>query len=250
MALIPFPNVPQVPGVPAVPRAPGVSAIASRFALGAVQAALWRVFQVETQWGIYDSAGKALGDPSLFQGVLGAAVGTFGIGTTLSTGGVDYNKETRVSDFPVERGSFANYNKVETPAEPVVTLRLGGSESARTTFLNAIDAAVKSTSLYSVVTPEVTYVNYTLERYAYSRQNTRGATLLTVEIMLKEVRQVSAQYAVSNKGNVNAPKTSSATPQIDSGKVQAATPPVSTLKSIANKLPNLSGITSSLMQGG
>ena len=235
MPNIPFPNVPKAPGVPSVRRSPKFPPIV-RAGLGLVQGLLWRVFQVQTRWGIWDKKGKPLGDPAKFTGLVGMVLDSAGLGSTLSTNAVDYSKETKVSDFPVERGGFASYNKVEQPASPVVTLCLTGSEKNRTTFLNAIDKACKSTDLYSVVTPEVTYIDYAIERYNYQRRNSKGATLLIVEITLKEVRQVSAQYSQSGKGQVNQPKDAGAAPQADGGKVQAQPPQQSTLKSLASKL--------------
>jgi hypothetical protein len=59
----------------------------------------------------------------------------------VSTFSFDFVKETRISNFLVEGGHYASYNKVETPANPVVTLILEGSEDDRTHFLTAIDAA-------------------------------------------------------------------------------------------------------------
>jgi len=248
MALIPFPDVPKFPGVPALPRSPKFPPLV-RSGLGLVQGMLWRVFQVQTRWGIFDSKGKPLGDPAKFTGLIGNALDAAGLGSTLSTNSVDYSKETKVSDFPIEQGSFASYNKVETPASPIVTLCLTGSENNRRTFLEAIDKAVKSTDLYSVVTPEVTYIDYSIERYNYSRRNSKGATLLIVEITLKEIRQVSSQYTQSNKGQVDAPKDAGATPTTDNGKVQAKIPDTSTLKAIANKLPALADKATSYLQG-
>lgn len=243
MALIPFPSVPKLPGVPALPRSAKFPP-AVRAGLGLLQGMLWRIFQVQTRWGIWDSKGRPLGDPSKF-----AALEAAGLGSTLSTGSVEYSKETRVSDFPIEGGAFASYNKVETAASPQVVLCMQGSEKNRRTFLEAIDKACKSTDLYSVVTPEVTYINYTVERYNYARHNSKGATLLIVEITLKEVRQVSALYTQSNKGQVDKPKEASATPQADNGKVQPQTPQPSTLKSIANKLPGLAEKAGNYLQG-
>lgn len=245
MALIPFPNVPKLPGVPAIPRSAKFPP-AARVALGLLQGALWRIFQVQNQWGIFDSKGKPLADPRRFQGLAGDLLNTLG-GTTVSTGALDYSKETKVADFPVERGGFASYNKVETAAAPVVTLCMNGNEGDRKKFLDAIDKATKSTDLYSVVTPEVTYIDYAIERYNYQRRSSKGATLLIVDISLKEVRQVSAQ---SNKnGQVGDTKEAGATPQVDSGKVQAQTPKASTLKSLADKLPGLANKAGSLLQG-
>jgi hypothetical protein len=204
---------------------------------------------VQTQWGIFDKSGKPLGDPAKFTGLAGMALDAAGIGSTLSTGAVEYSKETRVSDFPIERGSFASFNNVELAASPTVTLCLTGSEKNRRTFLEAIDKACKSTDLYSVVTPEITYIDYSIERYNYQRRSAKGATLLIVEVSLKEIRQVSAQYAQSNKGQVDKPKEAGATPQADNGKVQAQTPKASTLKSLANKLPGLADKATEYLQG-
>jgi hypothetical protein len=248
MPLIPFPSVPKLPGVPALPRSPKFPPIVGA-GLGLLQEMLWRSFQVQIRWGIWDSKGKPLGDPSKFTGLIGSALEAAGLGSTLSTGSVDYFKETRVSDFPLERGSFASYNKVETAAAPQVVLCMQGSEKNRRTFLEAIDKACKSTDLYSVVTPELPYIDYTVERYNYARHNSMGATLLIVEITLKEVRQVSALYTTSNKGQVDKPKEAGATPQADNGKVQAQTPKPSTLKSIANKLPGLAEKVGNYFQG-
>lgn len=238
MPLIPFPNIPKLPGVPSLPRSPSFPTVAQA-ALGAIQGAIWRALQVQTQWGIYDAKGKPLGDPALFTGIAGALLESIGIGSTLSTSGVEFSKEAKVSDFPTEGGKFASYNKVEMPATPAVILCMAGSESNRNTFLNAIDKACKSTDLYSVVTPEVTYVGYTLERYNYIRHSDRGATLLVVELFLKEVRAVSALYTKSNKGKVGDTKSTSATPATDNGKIQPQQPETSTLKSLVKKFPAL-----------
>ena len=111
-----------------------------------------------------------------------------------------------------------------------MTLCVSGSESARQAFLNDIDKACKSVDLYSVVTPEITYSNYAIEKYNYQRKSEKGCTLLQVEIALKEVREVSAQFAKST------PKQPDAAQQVDNGKVQAQQPSVSTLKSMTDKI--------------
>jgi hypothetical protein len=255
MPLIPFPNVPNVPGVPALPRLPSGSALAST-GLGLLQGVLWSVLKGGSKWGIYDSKGNALGIPSQFVGVLGnitsalgvnsapggiagSALSALGLTSSASTNSIEYDKCMRVSDFPVERGGFASYNKVEMPSTPVVSLCYDGNESARTAFLNAIDKAVKSTKLYNVVTPEVTYIGYTIERYNYQRRAERGTTLLIVELFLKEVRQVSAHYTAATvvaPNPVVAPKNPDATPSVSNGITQAAAPAQSTLSKIYGKV--------------
>lgn len=244
MPLYPFPDVPDLPGVPALPRSP-LFPPAETIGLGLLEGLIWRIFQVQTQWGIFDSNGNSLGDPSLFVGIINTVLESAGIGSILSTNSLDYKKETRVSDFPVERGGFASYNKVELPANPIVTMCLDGSEDDRTFFLNAIDAASKSTNLYNIVTPEVTYTNYTIEDYDYQRRANRGATLLMVNLHLIEVRQVSATFSQTQIVN---PQNPGASPQVNSGIVQPQVPPTSVLKSVANKVSSLASDAQSAIQ--
>ena len=117
MALIPFPNVPKLPGVPAIPRSVKFPP-AARVALGLLQGALWRIFQVCKTNGAFLTARVSPGRPAaLFKGGWPVTCSHIG-GTTVSTGALDYSKETKVADFPVERGGFASYNKVETAAAP------------------------------------------------------------------------------------------------------------------------------------
>jgi hypothetical protein len=232
MPLIPFPNVPAFPGVPALVRSANIPPVVT-ISLGLVEGILAGALQSQTEWGIFDAAGNQLGaDPQNLG--LGAALltGITGAGPVLSTFDFDYVKETRISSYPLEAGSFANFNKVEMPANPVVTLALAGNEDDRAAFLNAIDAACKSTDLYMVVTPEVVYLNYSLERYRYARKAARGATLIVVDISLEEVREVSAAFTTSTP--IKAPKDAGATSQIDSGKVQPKAPDQSVLKAISN----------------
>lgn len=225
MPRIPFPNVPKLPGVPLIPRALNVPPL-GRFVLGTLQGLLWQVLQRSTEWGIYDTAGRPLGGPE-------------SLTATLSINALTYGKQTRVSDFPIEQGGFAAYNKVEMPASPVVRLCLGGTESDRTAFLLALDAACLSLELFTVLTPEKVYIGYTIERYEYQRSNSSGANMLIVDVMLKEIRQVTSQYTQANKGGVVEPKEASATPTANNGKLQPKTPETSTINYVIKALPTV-----------
>jgi len=264
MSLIPFPNVPDTAGVPNIPRSlefPPIGDIGASV-LSGVQGALWRAFQVDQKWGIWTlkdgQPSTLLADQSLFSGFAGVAVQSVGgllpgnlIGSaTLSTGSLDYSKEMKVSDFPVERGGFASYNKVEMPANPVMVLYFSGTETERQKFINTIDAATKSLELFAIVTPEVNYIGYTMERYAYRRANNQGAYMYIVEVPLKEVREVTSIYSVSNKGGVEKSKTASAEPPVDNGKTQAGEPKTSVLKSVVNKAGELTDSFINFVSGG
>lgn len=247
MPTIKYPNVPLYDGVPALLR-PVKAAVAAvpaiAVSLGTLQALLGSAMQQAPAWGIFDAEGNQLGVSSTASLTVLDAIAnqvTGDTGTVLSTLAFDYTKESRVSDFPIEGGSFANYNKVELPGAPVITLALEGSEDDRTNFLNAVDAACKSTDLFSVVTPEVTYANHSLERYNYRRTASKGATLLMVEVTLREIRTVSATYTTAATSPIQSPQNPAATPQVSNGMTQPTPPDVSTLKSLTNKLAGLTG---------
>jgi hypothetical protein len=246
MTLIPYPDVPMVSGVPSVPRVntsiPPEDASAT-IPPGAMTEALTNSLQSSPQWGIFPSVttSSSFAGTTSTTNVLGNALGASSDSTAvLSTYDVTYIKEMRISDFPIERGGFASYNKVEMPGNPKVTLILNGTEDDRAAFLTAVDAACKSTQLYSVVTPEATYMNVSLETYTYPRTAIKGANLLIVEISLKEIRPVSASYTTVATP-INDPQSPSAAPQTDNGMVQSPKPDVSTAKQIVSILQSLLG---------
>lgn len=237
---IPFPSVPAYPGVPELIR-PVQVAIAENpilaIGLGSVENLLIGALQQTPQWGIFDQDGNRLGvnsnDTSASGGLVAALTSQI-TGSTppvLSTFAFDFTREGRISNFPVEGGGFASYNKVQMPATPVVTLILDGSQSDRTNFLSAMEDAASSTELYSVVTPEFTYVNYNVERYTYSRKAQRGAVLLIVDIYLEEVRQVSASFTTVQ---IVAPANPASTEQANNGVTQSAVPSTSTALNLFN----------------
>jgi hypothetical protein len=213
MALIPFPNVPFAPGVPLIPRSKSLPPTTG-FVLRTLVTAILRSFQSGVQWGIFTQTGAALADTTLF-GATNELLTILGI-QKLSTTSVGYVKDSKVSDFPVEQGGFASYNKVQMPSTAEVVMSFSGNDSERAAFLASIDAAQKSTNLFSVVTPDARYINHVIERYSYERTQNEGAYHIIVKINLKEVRQVTSSFAL-----IENPKSPNASPQQNGGKVQA-----------------------------
>lgn len=242
--LYPFPNVPEAPGVPALNRAVN-SAIAASPVIslvgGSLEILLINALQQPSKWGIYDQDGNQLGinpnSQTILQAVGGALLTqlTGSSGPILSTNDFTFTRDVRISDYPIEQGKFASYNKALTPASPLVTLILNGQESDRTNFLEAIEDACQSTELFSVVTPEIVYTGYSIERYTYSRKAQRGATLLIVEVSLKEIRTVRATFTTASTP-INAPQNAAATPAESNGITQPATPDNSTLLNLMNQI--------------
>ena len=240
---IPFPNIPQAPGVPQLMR-PVSTAIAENtplsIGLGATENLLISALQQALQCGIFDATtNEQLGinnSGSILSAIGGTLLSQL-TGSTpaqLSTLSVEFTRETRVASFPIENGGFGSYDKAQSPANPVVTLVLQGSADDRTYFLNSLDAACISTELYNVVTPEVSYYNYSIERYNYARKAERGVTLLIAEISLKEIRQVTASFSTAPT-SISNPQDAAATPQQTNGIQQPAVVPQSALLSLANK---------------
>jgi len=234
MPLIPYPNVPLIAGVPSLPRLATGSQIV-RLGIGILSSIIWQAVQADNTWGIFDKSGKALGisnDSGLIASVIQLS------SSYQSTVSFAYGKEVRVSDFPIERGSFASFNKVESPAQVTVPLSLSGNDADRNQFLQSIDAATKSTELYDCATPDSIYIDYSITGYNYERAATSGANLLLVNITLQEVRSVSAAFSVSQrKIKQDAAKNPSAEPTIDSGRVQSQNPTDTQSQVIKTKTP-------------
>lgn len=238
MPRITYPNVPALPGVPSIPRRPGASVPpVIRAAIGIAQSALWVAIRKKKVWGILDSTGKWLGDVNKTTGFFGKsydqALRYLDVGGRQSLGAIEYSKEMKTSSFPLEKGGFAAYNKVETPGLPVVPLIYSGTEAERREFLSAIDLATKSTNLYSVVTPEVTYINHSINSYRYQRSAESGLGLLVIELSLEEIRQVTGQYSQSVTATA---KNAADKPAVDAGKVQPQAAQKSMLQRLADRI--------------
>lgn len=237
---IPFPNVPSLIGVPPLARNAAVPPTA-RAVLGMAEGFLWRIFQQETQWGIFDESGQPVIDAGAFSGTLGIIADIAGVnGGSISTSSVEVTGEARVADFPVERGGFASYNKVQLPGTHTVQMVVGGDEQTRNEFLAWMEGAAASTDLYTVVTPEITYDSVTLERYNYVRSQSKGARIIIADLVLREIREIGARYSKEDKsGMLGDVSTPDAAMPVDAGNVQPASPNNSVLRSLAGGFPSM-----------
>jgi hypothetical protein len=195
MSLIPFPDVPNVPGVPALLRSltvPTPGAILNSALGGIAEAAFGKVV-----WGVFDQNGTEVLKPDSFLGI-------------------DYRNDARVSNYPQEQGAFASYNKVATPFDCRVKMAIGADKAARTEFLETVIRMLGGIDLFTVVTPEVTYVNAALQSYDYRRDSSNGVSMLTVDLVFVEVRIT----ATANFSPVEAPMQPSGADAVSGGQVQ------------------------------
>ncbi len=220
-----YPDVPFVRGVPQMRRSPTAAQIrALAIATSAISGRLWQAAQSQPKWGVYPAGYQ----PSSTRTLREIIVGTRRDDNTPngrvivpdSVLAFDNRNEARVSDFPVQQGAFASYNKVAVPYELVVRLSKGGSLEDRAVFLQQVASVAASLALYDVRTPERTYLGVNVTRYEVTRRGSKGAYFLTeVDLYFREIRQVAAQYSTTEAATRNAEQPA-ARPAVNQGIVQ------------------------------
>ena len=198
--LPPFPNVPSLPGVPQIARSllfPPSGAPALGFA--ANPDVLWHATQAAPVWGVFDSDGN--------QVIVPDSVQDFG-----------WRAENRVPNFPIQQGQFATYNRVGLPFETSVMLVKGGDLTSRSVFLAQVDTVIAqaNVNLYTVRTPEKSYINVTVTRAEMSRRGKDGAFWFDVELYFTQVNQQPVQYSNTQTPTNNA-SVPSAIPPVNQG---------------------------------
>ncbi|MBD5607848.1 MAG: hypothetical protein HDQ93_03235 [Desulfovibrio sp.] len=135
--------------------------------------------------------------------------------------GCTVKQEYKVAQDAVERGGFVDYNKVAQPASVGVVLARTGSSSELTEMIETLDALVSSTELVSVITPEKTFVDFTLASYDYDRKTENGVDRLLVSLNFEEIRQVESEYSDEQIPPVKKPKQASDKSNKQAGKQTA-----------------------------
>jgi hypothetical protein len=188
-------NVPNVPGVPSVVFAAGAGQL-----LNYLTADAFGVFAgvaLQQPWGIY------LGGAPI---ILCDNVVSF-----------DYRQQWAVSDFPVERGAFESYDKVQIPFDGRFRFSAGGSEANRAAFLASIAAVAGDLNLYTIVTPDAIYPSVNITHYDYSRSAGNGAGLIVVDVWTLEIRETV-------NDQMSATQSPTSAPQANGGTVQPTAP--------------------------
>jgi hypothetical protein len=172
MPLIQYPDVPIGLGVPALVRALTFSQQATTAAQTqeAIASAASVPMRQYGEWQITDADGRAVIKPD-------------------SVIDFEWRGESKVASHPVEKGSFAAYNKIATPFDARLTIACGGlGEMQRAEFLFQLETMADSLDLYSIVTPDRIYANCNLVHADYRRDAKQGVTLLLVQLWFQEIR--------------------------------------------------------------
>lgn len=130
---------------------------------------------------------------------------------------ISVNSDGQVASYPLEKGSFANYNKVQSPRDVRVSIAVQGSESDYEYVLNRLDTYKEQAIKVSVSTPSRLYDNLTLQSYGTERAANNGASMLVVMLNLVEVREVETQTAPSM---ITGPQNPTSANKVTGGPVQ------------------------------
>ncbi len=196
-----YPIVPNLPGVPALLRDAATIADSATFGLLGISDALSDLIGSEPiKWGVFYGSGEALAEAD-------------------SIISFDYSNGAKVSNYPIEQGAFASYNKVNSPYDAKITMTCGGSEERRSAFIFALDYAADSLDRFSILTPEKSYFNANIERFDYRRTATNGAGIIVAELYLIEVPETAT-------ATFSDPKDIGAVDPKARGQIQPAVPDV------------------------
>lgn len=120
-----------------------------------------------------------------------------------------------VASYPMEKGGFSDFNKVQTPAELTFTLAFGDDPDKQRVAISMLERMQNSTELLTFVTPEKTWDNLTITGLTYRKISNDGVTVaLNVEVSFREVRFVSVE---TSKITIKSAKDPGSVSTVDTG---------------------------------
>ena len=107
---------------------------------------------------------------------------------------VDAKNEGKVTQAPVEKGSFVSYNKTVDPVRSTVVLGYTGRADVRRAIIEKCEKLLDGTELVSIITPDRTLVDMAVVSFDYTYKAANGVDRLLVALALEQVRQVEPAY--------------------------------------------------------
>lgn len=195
--------MPQVPKLPGVPTLASYSSFVGSLLVADTIAFITSLFR--TQWGAFKN----------------------GLPVIIADNVVDlsFKQEWSVSNYPIERGGFESYDKVNAPFEVRLRFSAGGILADRQDLLNSVAIVSDSLDTFDVVTPEVVYTGVNMMHFDYQRAADRSAGMIVVDTWWIEIRE-TAVAAFSNT------KTPSGAGSVNGGTAPT-TPAPSSITSLA-----------------
>lgn len=199
----------MIPGIPDIPNFKGLVTSGTDALISFGGASLIRMV-FGNQWGIFNELGVPI--------VLADTVVS-----------VNYSNNSQIAQAPVEKGTFASYNKVQNPYQATVVMARGGGDATlRGLFIAQLEMLAKSTLLFNVLTPEYVHRNAAIIGYDYARESQNGARMIVASIHLEEVREAVVAYETK----ITANPADAAT--VDTGEQQPVETPTSILNGVVD----------------
>lgn len=109
---------------------------------------------------------------------------------------VEISSDSTLPEEPIEKGSFATYNRTLYSDRLKVRLGIEGDEAELQRAQDVLKELKTGADVFSLATPDYEHQNLTLEGYDYTRDTTAAGGLLVVDLRLKEIREVETATTV------------------------------------------------------
>lgn len=135
-------------------------------------------------------------------------------------------KSSRLPDEPIEKGSFATYNRIIEPRAITCRLSIEGGASKLQSAIDRLTDLCENNETITLTTPEQSYKNLMLESFDYRRDAQNGRGVLFVDLRFKEVREVKSAQTTTAVEEAEEPieaedaEDGSVCDDIDDGEVQ------------------------------
>jgi len=114
-------------------------------------------------------------------------------------------KSSRLPDEPIEKGSFATYNRIIEPRAITCRLSIEGGASKLQSAIDRLTDLCENNETITLTTPEQSYKNMMLESFDYRRDATNGRGVLFVDLRFKEIREVASAQTTTAVEEVEEP---------------------------------------------
>ena len=131
----------------------------------------------------------------------------------------DLQKQAENVSNPVEQGSFASYNKVQSPTQIIASLGMTDLPFVLNAAIKRIERLQTTTDLVRVVTPTNVYEPFSVATFGYSLNEGQG--ILTLDLTLDEIREVKSRIT-DGKFPEKSTKNPTSASTSSTGKTQAS----------------------------
>ena len=205
MAATPTPDVVSVPNVDGVPNVLFAPGYAAGLALATADTAAGLLgFSPAPQWGLYLDGASVISADTIIA--------------------FDHKQEWILADYPLERGAFESYDKVQVPFDVRLIFIAGGSLANREALLASVTAIAGDLNVYDAVMPEKVFQNVNVTHFDFRRTTQNGVGILSVAVWCQEVRETTSSAGTSSPsatGGVGDTASPSGADPVNNGTVQA-----------------------------